>query len=444
MKPIRHSLNSRFGRRALLAGIGAPLVLAPFLPTVARSAGDAPKRLVVFFSPHGTVFNQWTPTGSETNFTLGSILSPLAPFQDDIVVVDGLRVDLSGPMGGPHTCGPSWVWTGSQMQESSEFQHSMCCQPHGWNSYPSLDQVVAEAIGADSAFKSLEFGVKTGSYKWPGSRISYGAPAQALDPIDDPVEMFDKLFSSFGLGAEELAKIRARKQSVIDVVKGDLQSLKPKFGANDQKRIEAHLDGVRAIEGQLDNILACTPPDGPASIDPNTNDNFPEISTAHIDLLVAALACDATRVATLQHSVGENSGIVFNWAGAAEGHHSMSHQADGPLVAIHQWYAGQMAYLIGKLKATPEPTDTTKSLLDSTLIVWGSEVGVPQSHGYERMPFVLAGGAGGALQTGRFLTYPGANHCRLFVSIARAMGLDLSTFGSFDDGGGPLPGLVDA
>lgn len=443
MKPNRAPLNRRFGRRQLLAGLGAAAALAPFLPLSSRAdAGVAPKRLLVFFHPHGTIRSQWLPTGNGTNFELSPILAPLADFKSKLVVVDGLRLYPQGPVGGPHTVGPAWVWTGSRMADSDEFKHD-CCAPHGWNTGPSVDQAVAKVIGQSTPFSSLEFGVHTGGYKWPGSRISYADPAKPMDPIDSPLEMYKKLFGSFGIAQEDLDRLRAEQHSVIDLVKGDLTSLGPKMGSQDRIKIEAHLESLRGIEKRIDSISQCTPPGEPMSVDAGANDAIPVVSRLHIDLLVAAFACDLTRVATLQYSVGENSGFRFTWRGIDKGHHELSHGEDGPeLLSIYTWYAEEMAYLLQRLSEVDEPGGNGTKLLDNTLVVWGSELAVPQSHAWEPLPFVLAGGAGGAINTGQFLQYNQENHCRLLTSVCQAMGLDVEAFGNLDTGGGALSGLL--
>jgi hypothetical protein len=153
-----------------------------------------------------------------------------------------------------------------------------------------------------------------------------------------------------------------------------------------------------------------------------------------MDLLVSSLACDQTRVASLQwsHSVSD---IPFPWLGIGTGHHTLSHKDDSDttsqdqLVQINTWYAQQFAYLLGKLDAVPESNGTT--LLDNCLVIWMNELAKGNVHSHNPLPVVIAGKCGGALRTGRYLTYPNAvPHNNLLVSIANAMGTNITTFGN--------------
>ena len=179
----------------------------------------------------------------------------------------------------------------------------------------------------------------------------------------------------------------------------------------------------------------------------STNDDFAAIGALQIDLMVMALACDITRVASLQWSRAL-SATRFSWLPSpiTEGHHDLSHRGDDDasavdkLTRINQWYASQLARLIAKLKAVPEGDGT---LFDHTLILWCNELGKGNTHSRVNAPYVLAGSAGGALATGRFLTFEGdVPHNNLLLAILQLMGLPDTTFGNPDWCTGPLPGLV--
>ena len=154
--------------------------------------------------------------------------------------------------------------------------------------------------------------------------------------------------------------------------------------------------------------------------------------------------CDLTRIASVQMAVAENDHTIYDWIGVdQEIHHLITHSTTpaslDALTTIYAWYAEQLASLMDRLAAVPEGDGT---LLDHTLIVWGTELGRGWDHRFDQVPFVLAGGAGGAWPTGRFLTAPGTKHNRLLVSVARAMGVPLDQFGGTDDGVGGLAGLL--
>jgi len=444
----RKLLNAACSRRRFLQGIGAAGALLPFLPPLSRelaaAPGDGPRRIVLLFTANGTLHENWVPSGTETDFTLGPILSPLEPYKDRMIVLDGLSTSRDGP-GDGHQKGMGILWTGHTLLAGGEFPGGDGGSA-GWGGGISVDQHIANTVGVETAYKSLEFGVQTGGANiW--SRMCYSGGNQPIAPEDSPSAMFDRLFADFDLDATELAKLKARRQSVIDVVKGDLDRLVLDHGsAADRLKLEAHLSSIGAIEQRINSeVPACEPPTPFGGLDEGANDNFPEVARRQMDLLAMAFGCDLTRVASLQLSRSVSQ-TRFPWAGVPDAHHDLSHLGDGDgsmvskITAINTWYAEQVKYLMDALAAIPEGDGT---VLDNTLIVWGNELSRGNSHGNEPVPFVLLGGAGGALEMGRFLQYDGTRHNRLLVSLCHAMGLtDQQTFGDTDGGSGGLPGLT--
>ncbi len=440
--------NPNFSRRAFLGTLGASGVLVPFLPMLDReleaAPGDFPLRLLLLFSANGTLHERWAPTGSESDFTLGPILSPLEAYKDRMVVLDGLEVSRDGP-GDGHQKGMGILWTGSRLLEGTEFAGGDGSSA-GWGGGISIDQHIAGTVGTDTPYKSLEFGVQTqGASVW--SRMCYAGGDQPLAPEDNPQAMFDRLFADYDVDASELDRLKAQRQSVIDLVKGDLDSLLVRHGsANDKLKIEAHLASIRAIEQRNQaEVPACEIPGAPAGIDHQANDNFPTVSQLQTDIMAMALTCGLTRVASMQWSASV-SNVRHNWVGVPEGHHDLSHLGDGDqsmidkLTSINTWYAEQTRYLMDALASIPEGDG---SVLDNTLIVWGNELSRGNSHGNNPVPFVLLGGAGGKIQMGRYLQYDGTRHNRLLVSLCHAMGMpEQQTFGDTDTGSGGLPGLT--
>ncbi|MCA9637866.1 MAG: DUF1552 domain-containing protein [Myxococcales bacterium] len=425
-------------RRDLLRSLGIGLVAAPFVdllarPRASRAAGGATAlRLVVFFSPNGTVPGHWTPEGGEADFTFpaGSILEPLTPVRDHLTIVGGL--DFFGADN--HEGGMAAMLTakGGAGHESAGM---------------SLDQFVAKELGASTRFASLELGVQTSA--WGGNtqtRMSYSAPGQFVTPDDDPAHVYARLFGDFSGGDEAAAKLKARRKRVVDLLVDEARDLRGRLGAEERPKLEAHLEALAQVEkGLAGGGLGCALPDAPAALSPYDNDAFPDVGKVQMDLLLTALACDMTRVASIQfsHTV---SPMVPSWLGIAEGHHSLSHIDDsnvagvGQFVAAERWFAEQFAYLVDKLAATPEPGGEG-SMLDNSLVLWAKEMGDSRAHVCKGVPFVLAGGAGGYLAPGRYLQYPGESHGRLLVSICQAMGLTNESFGDPAFGTGPLAGL---
>ena len=435
-------------RRSVLAGLGVSAAAAPFLPVLESAAGGVetpPLRFIVFFHPHGVVRDAWLPTGTSSDFTLPTILAPLSAFQDRLVVLDGLDVKPTGPQGGAHTVGPPFVFTASPMEEGTEFDHG-CCTPHGWNTHASIDQVIADAVGQTTPFRSVLAGVQTGG-NHPGSRISYAGPGQPLAPERNPQALFEALFGEFGVDEATAAKRRADRLSVIDVVAPELEAVQGKVSANDQLKIERHLDALRDMEKQLQTEYVCTQPPAPVAAAYDDVANIGMVSRQQLDIVAEALACDMTRVASVMYRRGENDGQSYPHIDIDVEHHLTSHevletnaQAKADLVAIYEFYAQELAYLAGRLDGMLEADGST--VLDNTVVLWASEVAVGRTHAWENIPFVLLGGAQGRIQTQRFHQFGGENHCRLMVTLCQAFGLDVQTFGGFDTGGGALPGLL--
>jgi hypothetical protein len=431
-------------RRALLKAFAGGAALTPLLPLFEARAQTTgfPRRLIQVFYPHGTVYQNWNPVGAGSQFTLGSVLAPLEPHRDKLLILDGIQMTAGGP-GNPHVRGPALLFTGSPLVDDGTFKQSNCDNgcTYGWNSGPSVDQVIAQAVGSTTPYRSLEFGVRVGAnfgYSNPADRISYAGPAQPRHPEHDPSVMFNRIFGQ-GVPSSALDRLRFRRRSVIDLLKAELAEVQGKVSTADRYKLEAHLEGVRSIEQRLGGTMPVCSAPTVNSLDPNAVGNVPAITKLQIDLLVKALACDLTRVVTWQNGYGS---YPYTWLGHTENHHEISHYGDGDprLTEVYVWQAQQVAYLLDELKKIPEGNGT---LLDNTMVVWGSEISWGAGHTFQPMPFVIAGGAGGYLRPGRVVRYNGASHCRLLVSMANAMGLNqVQSFGSLDTGTGPLPGLT--
>ncbi len=437
--------NGQFGRRQFLQALGLPAMAAPFLPILNASGRERvfPKRLVLFFTPHGTIWKDWKPTGTEKKFTLGPILKPLERHKKQVNVLAGLEVRAPG-VGAPHTKGPAILWTGSPLLNDKTFvrRDGSGGLYFGWNSGPSIDQVIARSVGGVTPYRSLEFGVRSG-ISHPGSRMIYTGPRQPLPPESNPYGVLGRVFAA---GGQTYENLRRQRKSTIDVLKADLDGFKQEAVADDRQKVESHLAAIRSIETRLEQkqVTCKRAPKLADGIDPNARESTPEVLELQQDLLTASLACDVTRIASLQYRVGENDGDRYTWLGIEhDGHHGMSHSGDsnaveiGNLTKIYTWYADRFARLLDRLASVKEGNGT---MLDNTLVVWGSEIAKGNTHSFQRVPFITAGGCGGAVKTGRFLEYGDlVPHNRLLVAMAHAMGVpSIETFGSTDDGRGPL------
>jgi len=433
MRPLPRRRFLRGAAGAAGAALALPLLDA-FVPAKARAA-TFPKRLVVVFSANGTVPDAWTPTGTETNFTLSDILAPLAPHQDQLVVLAGIDAESSyhGPGDNSHWNGMGHMLTGTELVDLGGSVY--------WGGGISVDQFLAAQIGQKTRFPSIELAVEDAPAT-VASRMSYLGAGQPVPPEPDPTKVFHRLFD--GLTPAQIDQ----RRSVLDSVKDDYATLAPKLGAADRQKIDAHLDALRAVEKGLEKSgpVTCAGPE----IGRDDVRDVPACGKDQMDMLVRALACDLTRVATLQWSISVSM-TRMTWLGITDAHHDLSHQSlDDPsvhdkLVQINRWYAGQLAYLLAAMRAVPEGDGT---LLDHSLVVWCNELALGQVHSRRGMPYVLAGGAGGAIKTGRFLQYgtaagqPAPPHNNLLVSICRALDVDVMTFGNAAYCTGPLAGLL--
>ncbi len=442
-KPRPKLWRRGLSRRSFLGSMGAAGVTASLVPLLESEAGGqaSPKRLILLTSANGTIHDQWVPGFDGESLQLSPVLAPLEAHKDDIIVLDGLGWQYGDGPGVDHMriC---MLWNGTPMLDGNDFQNSTGDRPCGWGGGMSVDQFLAERIGNETPFSSLEFGVQNGGAHIY-SRVSYAGADQPIPPEDDPYAMFERLFSEFSQSEAELAQLRARRQSVIDAVTGSLSSLETRVAATDRIKIEAHLDAVRSIEQRLDTTATCDVPMLGDAIDPNANDSFPAVTRLQIDMMVMAMACDLTRISSfLWARAGSN--VRYTWIGQSTEHHSIAHDSSDPgrnqIAEINTWHAGELAYLIDALKAVPEGDGT---MLDNTLVVWGNELADGWTHSQHPIPLVLAGGANFGLQTGRYLDYGDARHNGLLVSLCNLMDqADVTEFGELDDGSGALDGLV--
>jgi hypothetical protein len=387
---------------------------------------------VVFWTPNGTRLEDWRPKGSEHAFTLSTILAPLEPHKQDIVVLGG--VDALSAYNGPgdaHQKGTGHSLTGTELQEGDFPGDGNGGFLAGWADGISVDQAIADAIGGATRFRSLEFGVCVEGAN-PFSRISYRGPANPIPPENDPQAAFTRIFSEAAVDPQT----RAERHLVLDAVAEDYQRLLPRLGAADRAKLAAHLAAVRDIEMRLDAAGmsggVCAVPELGELANPLAVGNIPATGMLQMDLLAMALACGLTNVASIMwtRSASDKS---FPWLGIAEGHHELAHRGDGDvdaqekIVAINTWYAQQFAYLVARLKSMPEGDGT---VLDNTLLVWVNEHSRGNDHDRHEIPYVLAGKAGGAVLPGRWLQAGGVPHNDLWVGCMNAMGLAATSFGN--------------
>jgi hypothetical protein len=454
MKPFR------LDRRAVLRGAGSIAIGLPWLEIMGCSRDKAapigqvgqrlgaapPKRLIIMYTPNGNVTASWTPSGEGSDFKLSPILAPLEAYKSDVLAVDGLQLVASkeGP-GDPHQRGMAWL-TGQNLQPGDQVGNDGVSRA-GFANGISVDQRVASAVGTTTKFRSLEFGVQLLGADVM-HRISYLGPGQPVPPEEDPSAAFARIFADVGGDSDAGAALKQHRSTVLDAVAGDYTRLNKRLGSADRKKLDAHLAAIRDVESRLNQTTiiggACAPAPPTKGIDLENQDSFPVIGRLQMDLLAMSLACDVTRVASLQWCGARNK-HTFNWLGISDEHHTLSHTgvsdtvSQTKLIKIQTWYSEQFAYLISKLKEIPEGDGT---VLDNSVILWGTDVAVGNSHSDEPMPFVMAGNLQKTFRTGRYVKFPDHTpHSNLLLSLIQGMGIDETTFGKPEACTGPLTGL---
>jgi len=461
-----------FSRRNLLQGALAGTALVPLLEAH-RAIGQTskpPTRLVVFATPNGTRNQFFWPTGSGASMTFPEYTAPLSAFKEKLLFLDGISHCPAVVTGGTGV-GPTAI-TGSEHARGigglltarplGEGQFKSFNATSGWGSGISIDQHIAELLNPPTRFKTLELGVHVRDAEVRG-RIAYKGADQPIPPREDPQDVFNALFSGpvnnpDPGNADPDAKLHGERKSVFDLTKREIARLQSNLGSDDRIKLQAHLNSIEEIEDRLtelsgagsaggngDPMGTCDAPELDLDVDLLDDSTLTRTGQLQMDLAAAALACDQTRIITLQWNYAESEHLFPNLS-LSRNHHNISHDWTAPGFAdyakIHVWFAQQFAYLLEKLDSYQEDGG---SLLDNTVVFWGSEIGESNIHDLTRMPYVLAGGGGGQLNTGRVIDYTSGSrkdNNQLLVSLANIMGADIDTFGDPSGQTGPLPDLT--
>lgn len=427
----RRSFSRRTVLRGLLGG-GIVTLGLPFLEIMSRdrraqAAPDSfPKRFGMFFWGNGVLPDLWVPKATGTTpdtWELSQTLQPLADHKAKLSVVSGMKVPIVNAV--PHGSGPIGFLSGSPALSSNQEEFAA----------PTIDQVIAEVVGADSRFKSLEIGVQPGA-----TGLSHNGP-HSLNPAEtSPANLFQRVFGPEfvmpGTDPKPNPTLDLRK-SVLDAVMDDAKSLQSFLGKADQQRLDQHLAGVRALELRIQklkesppSLAACKVPTAPKDSYPDVDGRppMPEISRAQADILALALACDQTRVFSFWFSQPVNNTL---FPGATAGHHQLTHDEPSPqpqVANILLEIMTELSYLLKALDAIPEGDGT---LLDHCGILCTTDVNYGRAHTIDDFPIVIAGGCNGALKSGVHYRSPAAeNTSKVCLSLARAMGLSLESFGA--------------
>ncbi|MDX2055615.1 MAG: DUF1552 domain-containing protein [Polyangiaceae bacterium] len=432
--------KSLIKRRSLLKALGgASFLAAPVFRASLAEAQAAPVRLLVLYFGGGGM-----PGSEYSGFTFDKVFSPLAPYSSDILLLQNMKDPQSS---GGVDFGHGGVRVALTGDGRGIEEDVFAFVPPGMT---SIDQTIAQSVGKNTKFASLQFGVMSGGgisgEGWDPVSIVYsnGAPVTA---VQDPQTMFTRLFSggtpapgpaptgSTPEDAAALAKLKAlaaQRRSMLDILKGQVTDIQGLVGSAEKLRLEEHLASLRELEKQIMDPAggpgggpAPTPGASCAAPSLGSGTDFPALSATMSELLFQSINCDSTRVATFQLA-NSGSQMVFTWLGQNTSHHDMQHAPTPDLLVAQTWLISQIAVIIKRLKDTPEGAG---SMLDNCLVYVTSEMGDGSSHTNNPVPVLLAGKAGGQLRTGRTLDMGGKARTNLSLNLANMMGVPLTTHG---------------
>lgn len=454
----------KLGRRAFLTGAGATALTLPFLHSVSTPAqaapGDRPQRLVIVYHGLGTLMDQWRPAQTGPNYTLPPLLAPLARHKSEMLVLSGIDNRAGDLQPNSHTAAAHSLLTASPMETFVRPDGSFTeygpgdGQPELPPIGPSFDQLIADHISSGSGLRrSVHLGVGHGH---PGEYAAFWrddgtGSMQYISNEADPRAAFQSLFGNVMLPEQTILTPRQRMRqhtgSILDSVLSGFRDLESRLPAEDRITLQRHAEHIRTVEQNLNIEIevsnSCMLPELmlPQGFMYYEDPWAPIAASNQMDLLTMSLACDITRVATLQFTGlhGRRFSDVPNYQIPAPGFndwHDMVHNdlpedgvprdlGDG-LFRGYEWFSHQVAGFIDRLKATPDGDGT---LLDNTLVLWISEFSNGGGHDMVELPVVLFGDLQGTLRTGEHMDCSGHTTNELFISLLRAFGRNDSTFG---------------
>lgn len=440
--------KKHLSRRTFLHGVGATIAL-PCLDAMTPAFASAAKpvtRAAFVYTANGIIMKDWTPTETGNNFDLSKTLSPLGNFQDQTVVISGLDHKNGEALGdgpGDHArAGASWL-TGAHPKKTrgADIRNGQ-----------SIDQAIAQQIGQTTPLPSLEIGLQdvrmvggcdSGYSCAYSNTISWSSPTTPLPYETNPRRVFERLFGD-GETTDPKARAMQLKQnrSLLDFVLQDTQRLAPKLGASDRSKLSDYLDSVREVERRIQNVeqreAAELPAlDRPEGIPPSFEDHLKIMS----DLIAIAFQADLTRVVTFMFS-REGGNRAYPSIGVPDAHHGLSHHQNDPvrmarLQSIDQYHVEMFSYLLGKLR---DSADDTGSILENSVVLYGSSLSDSNAHLHNNLPTVIVGGASGKLKGGRHLRVPdGTPMTNMLLSIADGLDVPMEKFG---DSSGHLSDII--
>jgi hypothetical protein len=388
-------------RRTFLRGVGTAFALPlldamiPALRAERLTAAAPVRRLGFLYYTLGVNVDKWRPKGEGADYQLSEALAPLAPHKNKFVVITGLSSDPDRTKAGFHDRALTSFMTGVEMTRG-KVQVGI-----------SVDQIAAQALGKETQFASLELSTE---YNLELGGVSYKTATTPLPFEPNPRRVFERLFGEGGkIDPVASAERRTADQSSLDTVTARIAELKARLGPSDRRKLDEYLQSIRDIERRIQVALEKKPVDLPDVARPaGIPDSWPEHVKIMFDLQALALQADLTRVWTFMMA-REASSMTFPHLGITMGHHEISHhnfEADklAALAKINVNQSELFAYFLTKLESIKEGNST---LLDHSLIMYGSDLSVPTVHSQHDLPIIVAGGAAGRIAGGRYIAFPG-------------------------------------
>lgn len=438
--------KKHLSRRTVLRGAGAAIALPlldsmiPASTALAQTAAAPKTRLGCIYIPHGVTMDKWTPATTGKGFELTEILSPLAGVRDHVCVVSGLTHEPVAPWPGEdsggannHNRAGAVFLTGAHPVKGNR---AVCG--------PSIDQIAAAHIGQDTPIPSIELSLEPGGLNCDSGNtcayqntLSWKSATLPLPMEHNPQVAFERLFGR-GVTEEERAVRRAEASSVLDSVLGEARRLQAALPAGDRRVFTDYLEEVREVERrvvQVDSLMSAGVelPEPPTGVP----DDIEEHLALMFDLQVLAYKSEITRISTfmfgreLSNAIYPRSGVRESWHLAS--HHSNDRKNMDQYAVLNRYHVGLLTTFLERLRTTP---DGDGSLLDHSLILYGSSLSDGNQHNFSPLPVLLAGGASGQLEGGRHLSFPeGTPMSNLLLALLHKVGAPVDSIG---DSTGPL------
>jgi len=410
--------KKHMSRRTVLRGAGAALALplleamVPAATALAQTAANPRSRFVGLFVPHGMAPGYWVPDKVGTGFEFPYCFKPLEAYRDHVTILSGLHSRSAEPP--PGATGADH-WVAAAFLCANKPKKTARADVYAGT---TIDQTIAQKIGQDTLLPSLQLAVED-----PGANssncgegysctytntISWSSPTQPLPMELNPQVVFERMFGDGSTGKERAAR-RMRNRSILDSLNESLSRLRRDSGPSDRARLDQYAEDVREIERRLQIAMkASTVAPADLSVPVGVPQSFDEHIKLQFDLLALAFQADITRVGTLLFARDLTGRTYPESEAPTVGFHGGSHHGEDPkriaeLAKINQYHVKMLAHLVARLDKTPDGDGT---LLDHSLVLYGSNMGNPNQHLHYDVPHVLVGGASGKLTGGRHLAYP--------------------------------------